>query len=145
MVASFALPSPRVLAAAKFPPLQAGMAFHEVVYLWGSPAEKSERETKREDLWRYPQGEVLFREGVVVSWKAQMLSTELLEAKMRPVTPPKRNSLESEQFDELLNEIMRELPDEPAGPGSGNSATTPPGPSNPAAVAGLAPPPLEED
>ena len=43
----------------------AGMGYDEVIKVMGMPLEREEREITREDVWRYPKFQVIFREGRV--------------------------------------------------------------------------------
>ena len=56
------------LAKVPNPPLMTGMGTEEVVKSWGPPQEKIERETKREEIWRYPEGDLIFRQGHLVNF-----------------------------------------------------------------------------
>lgn len=92
-----------------------GMTFAEVVRLLGAPSEKVERETKRENIWKYSDREVFFQEGRVVSVK---LSEAAAAAAVGDPLDDDLSTYSDQELDEnvaveeILSEIMRVAPQE---------------------------------
>jgi hypothetical protein len=115
-------------AERKFTPLENGMAYQDVLRVWGEPAEREEQESKRGDVWTYPGNvKVFFKEGKVIAWsgienpapnKAEL--KELKEARA-----PGRAEASGKSVDDLLSEILNEVPDLGEGSGSGSQAGGP--------------------
>lgn len=53
--------------AADRPRLEVGLPMSEVLARWGKPIERIEKESRRQEVWVYPNGEVIFREGAVIA------------------------------------------------------------------------------
>ena len=68
LIGAVSLGPEAAFARQPLPELRVGMSYGEVANLYGAADEKVERETKREELWRYRHTEALFRNGRIVSW-----------------------------------------------------------------------------
>ena len=107
-------------------PLSPGMTAREVLTLWGSPLERVEQETKREEVWRYPgSSSVSFTVGKVIAWQIGAtprtgipLSTAMLHAdQVGAKAASTRTSLVSDdQMRDILDEIVQRSPDSPVSP-----------------------------
>lgn len=106
-----------------------GSSSAEVIAALGEPTERVEKEAKRDEIWRYPNAIVRFHEGVVVA-----VTNKSGEPQNVPPTPAahvsERAKTGGKQVEELISEILREVPTDnsPAGPGnpSGNPPPPPP-------------------
>ncbi len=124
--------------AQKFPPLTPGMAYPEVLASWGEPIDRQEHEAKRQDIWIYKGDiKVVFSQGKVVAWTGQpQVESQAGESEVLDESSgkPARDSADSKSVDDLLTEILKDVPSADDAPGSGGS--------NPAPMAGfVAPPP----
>jgi hypothetical protein len=91
--------------------LESGMAMDEVLRSWGAPAEREEREAKREDVWHYANASVEFSNGRVVRWKkaenASLTATAAQPQTQRlPALSPRH---ERPIADKAVSEILDEL------------------------------------
>ncbi len=134
-------------AQKRLPPLSNGMNYSDVIAMWGAPESKQERESKRDDIWVYPKGKVFFHEGRVVGWvdkTAIALTLQGQEDSAPKSGLAKPGQGKTEEVEQILNEIMKELPSGEAG-GSGsaaNGSVSPPG-EVPPQVLGVPPAPME--
>lgn len=93
--------------------LQKGMTYHQVLKRWGSPEARFEYETARKERWKYPDAEVVFLEGKVMSWKASDRSSRHWHHRVEhpnpqpPTTPPKE---QQNDIEAILSEIMQGPP-----------------------------------
>ena len=155
VLATLLLSSPlSVIAEKKLPPLQTGMTYSEVVGAWGAPEDRDEREIKRQNVWYYKSAQVVFEEGRVQAWEYRNNSDgtksatggvgpahESVKSTPKPAVPTTEKSEHSE-IDDLLGEIMKDVPSEPDSTGGGNNyPTTMPPPIQPLPGVGLPPPP----
>jgi hypothetical protein len=107
------------VSAEKLPLLRAGVSPEEVAKSWGAPTEKVERETKRESVWYYARSTAYFAEGKLVRWTVQGEQglEEYPEVEAKPVQAAASNAqqdgLPQENVDDLLSEIMKDVPSEP--------------------------------
>jgi hypothetical protein len=103
------------------------MEYHEVLKLWGAPADKREHEIKREDVWIYGGAAVTFKEGKVISWSkgSQTVSEdgETSDAGLKAARPTPQPTAAPVQ--DLLNEILKEVPDTDAPAAKPGSAAPP--------------------
>ena len=84
--------------------LEIGMNYQDVTQAFGDPVEKMEYESKREEVWKYPEAEIRFSKGRI---KGVVLSGEILQENSKPMSP----------LDALLAEA-------PAGAGASGDAST---------------------
>ena len=124
--------APRGVSAAPPPrdpeQIMRGMSYQDVLAIWGTPVEKQEMESRREERWIYPTIEVRFREGrvqragwrehVAVPQKKTAPSDELLEEELPAFSSPAAKV----PVEDILNEIVESggeqpAPANPAGPG----------------------------
>ena len=125
-------------ASADLVQLWQGMSVAQVLKLKGPALEKSEFESKREELWIYPEEILGFREGVLVTWlnnhhdmfarisEAQEVARRTVES--APVTVKSevhKSKRKPERVQSLIQEILNDVPSEdssgpaiPAGPSS---------------------------
>jgi hypothetical protein len=107
-------------------PLSPGMTAREVLTLWGSPLERVEQETKREEVWRYPgSSSVSFAVGKVIAWQIGAtprtgipLSTAMLNADQvgAKAASTRTSSVSDDQMRDILDEIVQRSPDSPVSP-----------------------------
>lgn len=113
------LPSVSRAQSSKLALLQQGSTPDEVIRILGEPADRHEREAKREVVWEYPQSEVLFREGLLVSWEERKTHQEV-EADRRAVQQEKQVKearereiaarAEPSAVEDIISEILKEVP-----------------------------------
>lgn len=101
-----------------------GATTKEVQTLMGDPVDRIEREIKREQLWIYPSGSVVFIKGRATSVflgeaNDDILSVQYQEAvaAAKPAVP----AAPASPVEDIISEILREVPSEvgegaPAGP-----------------------------
>ncbi|MDC0358012.1 hypothetical protein OAO01_04280 [Oligoflexia bacterium] len=101
--------------------LEQGMHHSAVLKLLGPPTEKQEKETKREEVWKYEAAEVVFHEGKVISWAtnnaeldAQLILKTKKVASDSDAHVAQKDSTDQVAVAEILSEIMREVPSQPA-------------------------------
>ena len=104
--------------------LEDGMPVAEVLKRWGPPKERIERESKRQDLWRYANSEVLFENGKVKSWDGAISRARDTELTVTEVTAPVQVRAARPMKDETVKEILNEL----QGYGGASSPSSPSGP-----------------
>jgi len=111
--------------------LNIGMSYSEVVKLKGPAAEKSELESKREDIWRYGEITLRFKGGKLVTWSPMSYDLSFREpllplessnvgenssvndSGLQDIQPAEIETKPSnERISGLINEIMNELPNE---------------------------------
>lgn len=106
--------------------LEQGLPLVEVQKRWGAPKEREERETKRQELWRYANSEVLFEDGKVISWHSAAIRTAVEEANLAPTAAPLRKRAPKPLKDETVHEILNELQgfgsSSPGSPGSDSAS-----------------------
>ena len=105
-----------------------GASTKEIVTLLGAPAESIERETKREVVWYYPAGSVVFSHGTVKSVYIAGSSDDRLSAEYQKSlqdAKPVVASTTSSPVEDILSEILREVPSEAGTDGSGQTAVAP--------------------
>jgi hypothetical protein len=113
-----AAPTPGLCAELPLTDLRAGADEGAVLKDYGPPIEKSEFESKRQELWRYARGSVLFHEGRVIS-------VIVAEAGPLPVQPPPAERSASSlgqnrvPVEEILGEIARQAGGAKSGPPAG--------------------------
>jgi hypothetical protein len=129
-------------AEPKIAAIAPGMSIQDVIRLKGAPIEKIEREIKREEVWRYNDGEVTIRDQVVLLVVSNSdgfvnLPQDPAQAKTTPATKDSKKTGKTSR--EILAEIMRVYPDD------GKIDTSPRSPisSAPAAAAPPLPPPAD--
>lgn len=103
-------------------PLAPGMKPNEVIKLWGSPEEKEDYEVKRQEIWQYKRGKVIFIEGKLSKWNHEVFEAEnaaaiqLTPAAGAIVSPsPDKGTKNPTVVEEILSEIMKE-PSQPDSP-----------------------------
>lgn len=115
-----------------------GMAYHEVITAWGAPIEKREHESRREDVWIYPELLVHFKEGRVseVDYRNPALAPKkeppeeaVLEEPLEPFEPQGDTAGKAVGVEDILGEIVDSGGAEvkpPAGVPAGAPAGAPP-------------------
>lgn len=108
--------------------LEQGLSATEVLKRWGAPVEREERETKRQELWRYVNSEVLLENGKVLSWRGppvrQAATEQAGSAPLQPVRQHPAKPLEDSTITEILNELQGYSSSAPAS--SSSDAVAPP-------------------
>lgn len=88
--------------------LKQNMLQQEVLQRLGAPHEKSEFESKREEIWRYGDLEVYFRSGLVTRWRQKSTdSLEVLTAQNVSAGANGEIDKDSSVMMEILGEIMK--------------------------------------
>jgi len=95
-------------------PLEVGLTQREVLSRWGAPDEREERETKREDVWRYKGGsQVSFAAGKVVTWEIGRgisggipLSPALAESAARSAADADEVKVTDSDVKDILDQIV---------------------------------------
>jgi hypothetical protein len=123
------------------PELRIGMSYSEVAALLGPADEKVERETKREELWRYSHTDALFRNGRVVSWHRVGREADIAEANAALPIPghlsAKAQAAKEKERRIPLTDILNEVEQiTPADASTGGALGMPPN-----ALRGVPPPP----
>jgi hypothetical protein len=130
------------LARQPLPDLRVGMSYGEVAALYGAADEKIERETKREELWRYSHTEALFRNGRIVSWhrvgRDAQMAIPVADLPVSRQLSAKAHAARERERKIPLTDILNEV--EQSTPGDASAGGVPGGgPQN--AFRGLPPPP----
>lgn len=90
--------------------LRQGMSFYDVLKAWGPPREKKESEAKREEVWQYESGKVIFQDGKAVAWTTKAPGGELaavpLSDQVNTPTASTDNGTKRKVVEEILGEIM---------------------------------------
>ena len=124
------------------PPLASGMGYHEVIARWGEPIERQEQETKRADVWTYQKGmRVFFSQGKVIAWSGAEKQDAMnldSQSERSDALKPKNDARKSGSVDDLLSEILKDIPSLDDGPDGGSPGR--PG-AAPAPLSGVAVPP----
>ncbi len=114
-------------AAPKFPPLEEGMSYQEVLHHWGPPVEKQEREASRKDVWTFAGGrKVTFLEGKALAVEGDQFASaqsqqgdgiDDLDLDVSSLLAEKNQarSAKKNQFDveDILSEVMNDVSEEP--------------------------------
>ncbi len=106
-------------AEGAFEDLTVGDTLPEVMRVWGQPAEKINRDVKREVRWNYSQSAfVVFKDGKVIDWRSSRGRTPESLAKKATATkaPDTERSPESSAMGDLVRDIAREVPGGPDAP-----------------------------
>lgn len=106
------------------PDLEVGLSQAGVLTRWGAPAEKHERETKREEEWSYRGGmRVVFREGKVSRWTREDSPVSIETPPPTPTSTNDRPTRKAQPAEKLsdaeANEILVEMSERSAA-GDGN-------------------------
>ena len=107
------------VAEGAFEDLTVGDTLPEVMRVWGQPAEKINRDVKREVRWNYSQSAfVVFKDGKVIDWRSSRGRTPESLAKKATATkaPDTERSPESSAMGDLVRDIAREVPGGPDAP-----------------------------
>lgn len=83
------------------------MGYSEVLQLWGAPIEKIEKETKRQDVWRYPDAKVIFNKGRVVAWSYiddNSATSPVISSQEAESSEP--SLVDDSQVEDILKDIM---------------------------------------
>ena len=98
-----------------FPPLENSMSYASVLKLWGPPDFKEERETKREELWKYGKREIKFAEGKLTGFIVEDFGQDEVEQsdEMNSSGRSLHVDLESSEDELVLSEILEDILDEP--------------------------------
>lgn len=128
--------SSSVARAERFkPPLEPGMSVGDVLIRWGDPEDKVEHESRRTVVWDYPDGKVIFLEGRLVAFPSrtqaldEKLAVRLAKRPAVPQPPSDGAQAANQKGDDILSEVLRELPPDdgkPAAPRFGG-VQAPPG------------------
>lgn len=124
------------IPAEVFYELKQDMSFYDVVRLLGAPLEKKESETKREDVWLYPEQKVFFHEGKVVAWTSlQPVKVELMDGREGELENtsndgtitvfPRERKADAQGVEKILDELMEQSGE------AGFSESATPGLANP--------------
>ncbi|MCB0338773.1 MAG: hypothetical protein KDD53_04170 [Bdellovibrionales bacterium] len=101
--------------------LRKSMTQYDVLKMWGAPIEKEEFESKRQSAWVYQDTKIIFQEGRVAAWFSRSgESNESLPPVIeieKPVATAELDddSVVGEQDDAAVEEILKDILDEPAG------------------------------
>jgi len=115
LLATAALPVV-ALAEGAFEDLSVGATLPEVMRVWGEPAEKINRDVKREVRWNYSQGAfVVFKDGKVIDWRSSRgRSPESLANKAEATKAADTAKVpENSAMGDLVRDIAREVPGGP--------------------------------
>jgi hypothetical protein len=133
------------LAEHQPPPLTAGQSYRDVLMLWGPPDEKIEMESRRRDIWKYPNGQAVFENGRVVAWnRADTTSPPGAQARVKrdeKRNEPANSRTVTQDNPNLIDEIMNELPSEGPVPSGPSAPGMPPGMPGPGGMIQPPPPP----
>jgi hypothetical protein len=92
-----------------------GSETKHVIALIGEPTEKIEREAKREVVWYYPTGSIVFSKGRAKSVFIDGISQDRFSQEYlrltQPAKPDNSKGLNS-PVEDILSEILREVPSE---------------------------------
>ena len=104
------------MAAPRAVPLTNGMSFGEVLQAWGAPKDKLEFESRRKDVWIYPDGrQVTFEDGKVqksgLITAASVGGIEVASEEPEKSARLKKPTQEEVAVEDILEEIMREVPE----------------------------------
>ena len=101
-----------------------GASSKEVISLLGSPLERIEKEIKRQSVWIYASGKIIFSQGKAVSLFVNGNTQDVFSADYRkniePIKPANSNAL-SNPVEDILSEILREVPSEGGTDASANN------------------------
>lgn len=99
--------------------LKHGMGYQQVIALLGEPQERVERETLRQDIWRYQGGQVFFSNGRLVAWtvagaapSGEPVAGEIRDSSPTLKAPKPSSKIEVAKYENLLTEILDSLPDD---------------------------------
>lgn len=103
-----------------------GATNKDVITLIGAPLEQIEKEIKRQTVWVYPSGSIVFSQGKAISvytnGNTQDLFSNEYRKSIEPVKPVNNQNI-SNPVEDILSEILREVPSEAGAEGaSGNLA-----------------------
>lgn len=100
--------------SSKTPAPQRGMSFHDVVKAYGPPLEKKELESRRGDVWTYPEMKVIFQHGRLVAWvwrgdSPLTQSSSMASSASDASVLYESSQLNKQQLESLLGEIVSDL------------------------------------
>ena len=100
---------PVVALSEAIPELEKGMTQQSVIQLWGAPTSKTERETKREELWSWNDRSVTFKSGTVEEWVIGDVSSKAAEKSMKlPGHGSDGDAPAQEGVEDILNDILEQ-------------------------------------
>ncbi len=111
-------PVPSTSASAWAPTLstlERGMSYYDVVRLLGAPLDKKELESRRGDIWKYPNQKIIFQGGKVVAWmredEAGIAGSESSAASGEDgsLMVTQEKDLDKRDLENLLGEIVSDL------------------------------------
>ncbi len=98
----------------RFPVLEPGMKRSDVILRAGVPKERIVMETKREEIWNYENGNVVFQEGVVKSASSVSLNTSSNEINLQSSikSESKKRKKPYVVTNKDMEEFLKEIPSE---------------------------------
>jgi hypothetical protein len=94
------------MAWSQKPMLNKQMGYSDVLQLWGAPIEKIEKETKRQDVWRYADAKVIFNKGRVVAWSYNDDNSATSPLNTPEIESAEPSLVDDSQVEDILKDIM---------------------------------------
>ncbi len=117
--------------------VQHGATTRDVQALLGEPVDRIEREVKREQLWIYPSGSIVFVGGKAASVYSGVAAEDILTARTHGTNLAAKavsREVQASPVENIISEILREVPSE-GGEGASPAPALAPGEIRPVDVA----------
>jgi len=120
--------SQQALAQGNIARVRHGATTKEVQTLMGDPLDRLEREIKREQVWIYSSGSVVFVKGKAVSVYPEGESSDILSVQYQDAVAAAKPPVQiapASPVEDIISEILREVPSEGVAPGQAAPALAP--------------------